>query len=50
VNYIATICGNGVNGYGDILKNVDFMGRKIRTGLNFPETPQPQGKLSEYKP
>ena len=50
VTYIAAICGSGVSGCGDILKNVDFMGRKIRAALDFPETPQPQGKLSEYKP
>lgn len=50
-NYIAAVCGgNGVTGCGDILKHTDFIGKKIRGAFGFPDTPQPTGKLSEYKP
>jgi hypothetical protein len=50
VTYIGAVCGGGVTGCGDILKNVDFIGKKIRTAFEFPDTPQPLAKFGEYKP
>jgi hypothetical protein len=44
------VCGSGVTGCGDILKNTDFIGKKIRGAFEFPDTPQPTGKFGEYKP
>ena len=49
-NYICDVCGAGVTGCGDILKHTDFIGKKIRGAFQFPDTPQPAGKFSEYKP
>jgi len=50
VKYIGAVCGDGVTGCGDILKNVSFIGDKIRIAFEFPEIPQPKAKFSEYKP
>jgi hypothetical protein len=45
-----SICKEGVSGFGDILKNVEFIGKKIRDAMDFPESPQPITKFGEYKP
>ena len=50
INYIQAICGSGVTGCGDVIKNVDFVGKKIRQAFGFPDTPQPLAKFGEYKP
>jgi hypothetical protein len=48
--YTKAICSDGVTGFGDIMKNVDFMGKKIRDALEFADIPQPMAKFGEYRP
>lgn len=50
VKYICAVCGEGVTGYGDILKNTKWVANMIRSSFDLPEPPQPVQKMQEYRP
>jgi hypothetical protein len=48
--YILAIFGEGVSGFGDVLKNTKFVADKLRGVFDLPEGPQPVAKFQEYRP
>jgi hypothetical protein len=50
VKYICDVCGTGVTGFGDMLKNTKWLNEKVRNAFELTNGSEPEKTFGEYRP